>query len=82
LVNGIEIPLSKKQRQGKEIPFCVLEKMRITYSNLDICKKNNLKSYRRDCRKTLFLTLFLSNFLHLFLLFQISFTNDQKCGIS
>ena len=47
LVNGIEIPLSKK-KAGKEIPFCVLEKMRITYSNLDICKKNNLKSYRKE----------------------------------
>jgi hypothetical protein len=38
----------QKTKAGEEIPFCVLEKMRITISNLDICKKNNLKGFRKD----------------------------------
>jgi hypothetical protein len=45
-------------------------------------KEATLQCCFRDCRKTLFLALFLSNFLHPFLIFQNSFTNDQKCGIS
>ncbi len=35
----------QKTRAGEEIPLGVLQKMRITISNLDICKKTNLKSY-------------------------------------
>jgi len=38
----------RKTRAGEKIPFCVLQKMRITISDLDICKKNNLKSYRKE----------------------------------
>ena len=45
----------QKTKAGEEIPFCVLEKMRITISNLDICKKNNSESYRKE--STLNLTM-------------------------
>jgi hypothetical protein len=38
----------QKTKDRGEIPFCVLEKMRITDSNLDICKKNSPKSYRKN----------------------------------
>ena len=37
----------QKTKDRGETPFCVLEKMRITDSNLEICKKNSLKSYRK-----------------------------------
>jgi hypothetical protein len=36
----------QKTKAGEKC-FCVLEKMRVTISNHDICKKNNLKGYRK-----------------------------------
>ena len=39
----------QKTKAGEEIPFCVLEKMRITISKLDICKKTTLRNeYARE----------------------------------
>jgi len=38
----------QETKAGEEIPFCVLGKMRITICTLDVCKKNNLKSYKEE----------------------------------
>jgi hypothetical protein len=36
-----------KNKGREKILFCVLEKMRVSISNHDICKKNNLKGLRK-----------------------------------
>jgi hypothetical protein len=51
----------QKTKAGEKY-FCVLEKMRVTISNHDICKKNNLKGYSKwSSKKGLRTSLLLCN---------------------